>query len=219
MKRTTWTGLALAAALTAAPALASAAPGSVMFGAPKKQTVYGELGYSGIPRIGYLAPMGPRWALGGEFILDIGNFYGLSDGLPGNLTIAAGMPVKLVLSENSKMIIGAEFTPGLGVNIVSRGFVSTTNFALLLHSGLSVGAKINQQVTVGGGVEIPLTMFLGDFSSVAIPIILGPEVEFALTPEWSLTGDLKFGPHISAGDLASNVAFGFKFQVGVAYAF
>lgn len=222
MKHTTWSGLLLAAAITGAPALASAAPGSVVFGAPKKQTVFGELGYSGIPRIGYLHPLSPRFALGGEFILDIGQFYGLSDGIPGTVTVAGGVPLRLVISESKDLIVGLGFTPGLGVSIREFGFgpfsTSTTLFALLLHSELNVGYKVNQQVTVGGGVELPMTLYAGDFTQFVIPIVFGPQVEFALTPEWSLSGDLKMGPHISAGDF-SNTSFGFKFQVGVAYAF
>ena len=223
MKRTTWTGLALVAALTATPALASAAPGSLQFGVPKQQAIYGELGYSGIPRIGYMAPIGPRVAIGGEFILDIGLFNSLGTGVPGTVTIAGGLPIRLLLTENEDIIVGAEFTPGLGVSIREFGFGgfgggSTTLFTLLLHSGLDVGYKVNQQVIVGGGVDLPLSFFLGDFTQVAIPILFGPEVEFALTPEWSLTGDLKMGPHIIAGDF-SRTDFGFKFQVGAAYSF
>jgi hypothetical protein len=226
MKRTTWTGLALAAALTASPALASAEPGSIMFGAPQRQTVFGELGYSGIPRIGYLHPINPRLAIGGEFILDVGLFNSLGSGIPGTVTIAGAAPIKLVVSENQEVIIGLEFTPGIGASIrqfgVSVFSTDTTLFTLLLHSEVSVGYKVNEQVIVGGGAEIPLTLFFGDANQVAIPIILGPEVEFALTPEWTITGDLKLGPHIIAGDrvfFADGVTFGFKFQAGVAYSF
>lgn len=219
MKLSKSLGLALAAALVTFPAVGSAGPGSIQFGAPKKQAIYGELGYSGIPRIGYITPLGPRFAIGGEFILDIGQFYSLGTGVPGTVTIAGGAPIKVVLSETQELIVGLDLLPGIGVNIIDRGFFgSTTRFALLLHSGINVGYKVNQQVIVGGGAEIPLTMLLGDFSNAVIPIIFGPEVEFMLTPEFTLTGDLKMGPHITAGDF-SRTDFGFKFQVGVAYSF
>jgi len=217
MKRTTWTGLALAAALFIAPSLAHAAPGSMMFGAPKKQAIFGELGYSGIPRAGYITPVGPRLALGGEFFLDIGAFNSLGTGVPGTLTIAGGVPVKILLSESQEILVGVGLTPGVGITVF-RGDVDP-NFALLLHSELNVGYKVNQQVIVGGGVNIPLTVSLGRASGAVIPILFGPAAEFKMTPELALTGELKMGPHIAAGDVFAVTTFGFKFQVGIAYSF
>lgn len=217
MNRTHWTSLALAVAMFGAPALASAAPGSAQFGAPRKQTFFGEVGYSGMPRLGYLAPVNPRLAIGGEFILDIGAFNSLASGVPGNLTLAAGLPIRMVLMQDKKLVVGAAFTPGLGVGIPRFGDAA---FALLLHSEINVGYRVNQQITVGGAAEIPLTFYIGNASGAVIPVLFGPAVDFALTPEWSLLGELKLGPHIAAGDgLGSNVSLGFQFQVGAAYSF
>jgi len=217
MRRTTWMGLALAAALFAAPSVADAAPGSIVFGAPKKQAAYGEIGYSGIPRLGYMTPVGPRLAISGEFILDIGAFNSLGAGVPGTVTLAGGLPVKVLLMESKELIVGLGLTPGIGVTFPRFG--ADAQFALLLHSELNVGFRVDRQMIVGGSVDIPMTVTIGNFSGVLIPILFGPAVEFELTPEWSLTGELKMGPHIAAGDFFGSTTFGFKFQVGAAYSF
>jgi hypothetical protein len=209
------------AVFLAAPGPTAWASGGYLFGSPDNPTLAGELGYSGIPRVAYMTPLGPTAAIGGEFIVDIGAFYSLANGAPGNVTIALGVPIKFVLSEDESIVVGTEFTPGLGVTFV--GFGGSDLFDILLHSAIHVGYKASDQIIVGGGVEIPLTIAIstgGGGSGAAIPILFGPMVDFSLMKNLSITGDLKLGPHIVAGSgLGGTTSFGFKFAGGVAYSF
>ncbi|MGF1508203.1 MAG: hypothetical protein ACFB9M_01725 [Myxococcota bacterium] len=218
----------LSAALFAAPLNAAWATGGTLFGSPDRPTVAGELGYSGLPRASYLYPFSPQFSIGGEFILDLGLFYRITDSVPGTVTLAAGAPIKLVLSEKNKIVIGTEFTPGIGIGIDTGGVSfdfdeggTTVNqdesFALLLHSGVHVGYKADPQLIVGGGVEIPLTIYFSSVTFAVVPILFGPMVEYEVLENLAITGDLKLGPHIGVGDFG-NTGFGFKFQAGVAYA-
>ncbi len=106
-------------AMLAAPAVAGAATDSWLFGTPQKQNVYGQIGYSGTPRIGYITPLSDKVALGGEFILDIGLFNNLGSGAPGELTIAGAVPIKVRLTENQQLVASLTFHPGIGAYIPS----------------------------------------------------------------------------------------------------
>ncbi|MEM1024781.1 MAG: hypothetical protein AAGD10_03430 [Myxococcota bacterium] len=199
---------------------AQAAEDSFLFGAPQKPQVFGSLGYSGIPRLGYMQGISPTVAIGGEFILDIGAFYSLGNGVAGNaISVAGAVPIKILLAEEDKVTFALTLSPGLGVGVPS----GATFFELLLHSGVNIGYKASSLVTVGGGVDIPVTIFLGDASGVLFPILFGPAAEFRIAPQFSLRSELKLGPHIAAGGAGglggSTTSLGFKFNVGVNYRF
>lgn len=201
---------------------AQAAEDSFLFGAPQKSQIFGSTGYSGVLRGGYATGLSPTVGIGAELILDLGLFNSLATGAPGTITFAAGVPIKFLVFEGKQVVMGYTFEPGLGINSQSFGFgpfsQSTERFVLMLHNSFNIGYKASRLVTVGGGGDVPLTLFLGDQSFAVIPILLGPVAEFNISPDFTVNGELKFGPHIAAGQ-GSAVNFGFKFNVGVAYRF
>ncbi len=76
---------------------------------------------------------------------------------------------------------------------------------------------------MGPGVDIPLTFTFGsigntNITQVYIPLLFGAGVEYLINPQMAVTGELKMGPHIIAGDLSST-NFGFKFMGGFIYYF
>ena len=191
---------------------------SFLFSAPSQSMVFGSTGYSGGLRAGYMAPLGDGFSLGGEFILDLGLFNSVGSGLPGTVTIGAGAPIKLAIAETNKVVVGLTFTPGIGATIFDLVVTTETLFALLLHVSSNVGYMVNDQLTVGGGIDIPFSVFLGSANFVIIPLLFGPAAEYKVDDNLSLTAELKLGPHIAAGD-ASTTTFGFKTAVGATFRF
>ncbi len=203
---------------------------SFMFGAPEDELVFGSTGYSGVLRGGYMTPLGEGLSIGGEFILDVGVFNGVGDDKPGDITLAAGAPIKLHLVDTPTLIVGATFTPGLGVGFADTVTIDfsgeftrveeTTEalFALLLHAQVNAGYKVNEKLIVGGGIDFPMTFYFGEFDVYVFPILFGPTAEYQINDQFSVGADLKLGPHIAAGD-ADSTSFGFKFAAVGTYRF
>ncbi len=214
------TALITTVGLTGASGSAEAAEDSFLFGAPQRSQVYGSLGYSGTPHLGYMQGISPTVAVGGEFIVDIGAYHSLASFVPGNaISIAGAVPVKILLGEQDKLTYALTLKPGVGIGVPT----GATFFELLLHSGFNMGYKASRLVTVGGGIDIPFTVFLGDASGVIFPILIGPAAEFNLAPDFTLRSELKLGPHIAAGSAGafggSSANLGLNFNVGVNYRF
>lgn len=218
MNKTIISSFALAALIAAgSPSTAAAAEDSFLFGAPQRGQVFGSLGYSGTPRIGYMTGLNPTTAIGGEFILDIGQFYNTQSFVPGNrIFVGAAVPIKLLLSEEDKLTFALTVAPGIGAQIITGG---ATQFGILMHGAVNVGYKASKQFTIGGGIDVPLSLHFGDFTNVAIPILLGPAAEFRVTRDLTLRSELKLGPHITAADFGGGANLGLKFNIGVNYAF
>ena len=209
------------------PLSVSPAP-SFFFGVPDRPTAWGQVGYSGVLRGGYVFLPGENLSIGGEFILDAGFFNSVGTGRPGTVSIAVAAPIKLKISESDTMIIGLTGRPGIGITLVDSvetdfgdpnfGQSKTEPlFALLLHVEGNVGFKINDDFIVGGGVEIPVTFLFGTFNIFLFPLLAGPVAEYRITDDIAVHADFKIGPHLAAGD--SSTSFGLKFQAGASWAF
>lgn len=207
--------------------LASSETESFAFGIPQKSLVYGELGYSILPRLGFQTAMSDTLSIGGEFILDIGLFNSLGSNIPGTVTVAGGVPIRLMVMDREDFGLRLSFTPGVGWT--SRtfstpslagfpSFSATTNaFALLLHSEADIRLlELTDGVRLGANVRVPFTIFAGDFSNVLVPLMAGPTVEWDANEDLSIFGRLALGPHIIAGD-GGRVDFGLAITVGASY--
>jgi len=215
------TALSTTVGLTGSTGSAQAAEDSFLFGAPQRSQIYGSLGYSGTPHLGYIQGISPTVAVGGELIVDIGAYYSTASFIPGNaVSIAGAVPVKILLGEEDKLTYALTLKPGIGIGVPRGG---GTLFEVLLHSGFNMGFKVSRMVTVGGGVDIPFTIFLGDASGIIFPLLFGPAAEFNLAPDFTLRSELKLGPHIAAGGAGglggSSTNLGLNFNVGVNYRF
>lgn len=211
--------LAIAGAFTAVPRPAQAT-GSLQFGVPEGETVFGSTGYSGVLRGGYVAPMNDQLSLGGEFILDIGTFGSVR--AAGNaITLGGAFRIDLLLADTEDLLVGLTLSPGIGVGFPQVG---DAGFALLLHPDLNIGYKASRQVIVGGGITIPVTVYIGNGgAAVVVPILFGPVAEFMLTPQLSVLTQLKLGPVLAGGGAGSFGGFGADFgldlRAGVTYRF
>lgn len=213
--------------ITLGPEPAAASAG-FLSATPLRPTVFGETGYSGVLSGGALAPVGPRLALGGELILDAASFGFLRGGLSGRVTVIGAFKLKTILTENRDVVVGLDFTPGFGVQVVSPGRIDPRTgrtedaavFAWLLSSELHIGKKLERWVTVGGGLSIPMLLTLGDqnLTSVAVPILIGPFADFQIVEGIDLYTTLKLGPALYGADAGSQVDFGLDFSVGLAFA-
>ncbi|NJK89190.1 MAG: hypothetical protein HC923_07140 [Myxococcales bacterium] len=226
---------------------ASASPpftpsGSALFGIVSRRSVAAEVGYSTI-RGTILLPVGKWFAFGASAFLDAGVFSATNDPLPGTITFGAGLPLQVALLQDDRLSTRLELKPGIGLTIRNfEGLREAAEFfglraddttseaaAFLLHSSLHVGYRISPRLLVGGGIQIPATLFRGNGLSgsieailpdeaAVIPILLGPGIEGFVAPGVAISFDLKMGPHIQSNfdfDDDTKVRFGLKLALGV----
>lgn len=199
-------------------------PGSVDFGVPHAPTVQVELGYSAIPRVSYLIPVAPWFAIGGQVGLDAGLFHSLGEDVPGTLTFGAALPLRFAVIDSTRIRVQLAATPGIGLTIIdytnvlgAEDFdlpfdVTGEYFAVLLRSSLDVGYRASRVFTIGGGVEVPAALFFGggtELSRLGLDLV-GQELpepsEFNVVP-------VLFGPTIEAR-LSAGVTLGAKLRLG-----
>lgn len=190
---------------------AARASDSILFGNPKN-TVYGSTGFTNVLRGGYVTEIGDNVSIGAELALDLGWFGNID--AAGEFTFAGMFAVDVSLLDGPEIEMALHFRPGIGV--YPRSFRALA--AIPLHAAWNIGYKATDQISVGGGLAIPLTIYAGDFGFAEIPILVGPMADFELTPELDLFTSLQFGPAITAGT-GSTASFGFDMRVGVAYSF
>lgn len=196
-------------------------------GAPQIPTAFVQTGYSSLLRAGYMTPVSPRLALGGELILDLADFGFLRSEVAGRFTTVGAFKLKAVLTENQDWVVNLTFTPGVGVQVAAGSRIDpvtgaptdTGLFALLLSTEVAAGYKLDERFTLGGGVRVPILVALGpdDLDAASIPILLGPVVDYRLDPHWALYGALQIGPAVLAGgstlfDLGLEASVGLTFS-------
>jgi hypothetical protein len=177
-------------------------------GIPGGSYISGGLGFSNLPRIGYHLGLGRSLEIGGAFAFDIG--YYAPDGAVSSQMMFM-VPIRLSLSNANKLSMGITFDPG--INMQFRG---AFGFGLLFNAGFNAGYYITPQFMIGGGIDLPMGLRLTNGVIFAIPILFGPVVEFHPMDKLAVFFDMKFGPHITAGDFGT-VIFGMKMLVGLAY--
>lgn len=175
------------------------------------------LGFSGLPHIAYHYGTGNTFSIGGSFSFDYAYWAPDFAFTPGILLQA---PMRISLSNSDSFTFGLRLDPGIGfVFPKGGGFL----LGILLNASANFGIPIQNRFILGGGVDIPMALFVGDATIFAIPLLFGPIFEFHVTPPLAITFDLKFGPHIDAGDApsgaGSHVFFGMKIMAGIAYRF
>lgn len=194
----------------------TAGPGSTSWdmefgGIPRGGTLHAEMGFSGLPRLAYHYGSSPSFSIGGMFSFDYAYWAPRAAFNPAILLQA---PMRLRLVQQNQLSVGLKLDPGLGFFFYNQ-FV----FGILLNMGVNLGYAVNHQIIIGGGMDMPLAIWIGDGGSgVVIPILFGPVFEFHVTPAVAITFEAKFGPWIGAGDV-SGTTFGLKLNAGVAYRF
>lgn len=179
-------------------------------GPPRGGMLHGEIGFSGLPKVAYHMGMSNDLSIGGSFAFDYAYFAPRAAFSAGLLLQA---PIRYRIHESGQLSFGLRADPGVGMFFPGGGFV----FGLLLNMAFNVGYAVNNQIIVGGGVDMPLAIRISDGGAGLVwPILFGPMFEMHVTPSVALTADLKFGPWI---DSDVGAIFGLKFLVGVAYRF
>lgn len=204
---------AVALLLLAAPAApAFAQDWDALFGGvPSGNLVTGEIGYSSVPKVAFLAPLSRDIAMGGAMAFDLG-YYHPQGGSDFGLSLTA--PIRISTSDSGAWSTGLKLEPGFLFQ-----FRGEFRFNLLLNVGFSAGYRVSNQFTIGPGIEVLLAFRLTDSFAVALPILLGGALEFHARPDLALTFDLKFGPWIYGNNFSSGADFGLKVAAGVAYKF
>jgi hypothetical protein len=233
------------------------------FTVPELRTLSAELGYSRVPEASFVLPVASWFGFGARFGIDAALFGAAGGGGPGTLTTYVAAPFQFGLWNRDNLAIRLTFAPGLGLTAVNygsrlnvrvQGVDGTGEFlAILLHTSLDAGFRVSRVLTVGGGLDLPITAFTGGGLSpevnaflraegyfrddgvsggTVIPILVGPTLEVAPTDRFRIGTKLRFGPHISDGNMfpapldptnplrreQTGVEFGFTFQLGVAFA-
>ena len=198
------------------------------FGTPGEDVAFASTGYSGVVRGGYSFQVGDNFSIAGEFILDVGTFYSIRDGAPGTVTVAGAAPMKLTLMDTDQFVLGLTAAPGLGVGFFEVTTVSLFEettfstepfFALLLHFAGNFGYKLTEDLILGGGIDMPFTLYFGDFDVFFFPVLFGPTAEYQILDALKLFGEFKLGPHVGVSDGNTSTATGLKFMVGATYSF
>lgn len=208
------TALTLAAALgvALAPSASEAQGWNAKFGGlPGRDYVQAELGYSAVPKVAYMFGVSNNLSIGPAFAFDLG-YYQTQGTQPG---LGFSAPIRFGLLRSGNKSLGLTFEPGLGLGFPQ---FRDTEFSLLLNVGGNFGVEVAPNVTIGGGVDLPIALLLSPSFVFVMPILFGPVIEYRAIDELSILFDMKLGPHVSFGD-GSRVIFGLKLAAGIAYRF
>lgn len=162
------------------------------------------LGFSGLPRVAYHYTMSPALSIGGMVSFDYA--YWLPDAaFRAGLLLQA--PIRMELMASDMLSIGLRADPGVGFAFDPGAF------SVLLNVGVNAGYTIENRMIVGGGLDVPMALFLQRNSVFVVPLLVGPIFEYHVTPPLALTADVKVGPYITT----RGTDFGFKLMAGIAY--
>jgi hypothetical protein len=207
--------LTLAAALgvALAPSASEAQGWNAKFGGlPGRDYIQAELGYSNVPKVAYMFGISNNLSIGPAFAFDLG-YYQTRGTQPG---LGFSAPIRFGLLRSGNKSLGLTFEPGLALSFPQFG---DTGIALLLNVGGNFGVEVAPNVTIGGGVDLPIALGLSPGFAFIMPILFGPVIEYRAIDDLSILFDMKLGPHVTFGDGGSAVVFGLKLAAGIAYRF
>ena len=179
-------------------------------GVSEGPTLAGQMGYPGLPRAALHQGLSDSLSIGGAFTFDLG-YYTPEPGLRGGMLLSA--PLRLRVAHSSNLSAGMVFEPGLGF-FFEPGF----NFAVLANVRGNLGWHIGSNMILGGGLDLPVAVAVDPFIFF-FPILFGPVYEIHPIDNLAVTAELKFGPSIRVFNSFTDVSFGLKLAVGVAYRF
>ncbi|MEE2903072.1 MAG: hypothetical protein VYC39_12135 [Myxococcota bacterium] len=170
--------------------------------------IHGTMGFSGLPRLSYHHVIQPNLSVGGLASFDYGH-NNPSGSFEGGLLL--GVPVKYRRSLGN-------FDLGLsGILGIRFPGPKARDAAILIEAEANVGKVIFHRFIVGGGVTVPLWMGFGNRDLVFdVPLLLGPFVEFHVTPPLALTFEAKAGPYLTT-QTARETSLGLRASMGIAY--
>lgn len=164
-----------------------------------------EAGWPGLT-VSYLHGMADRVDLGLRLSLNYGyEGYPRLSGIPGLKLQGA---LKLGLFDSGKLGLALSFSPGL-LYYASRGS-TTVGFTLPVALGLNVA--VADALNVGAGLDVPLWITFGPFSTVTVPLLFGVGLEYFIDRNIGLTFRTRIGPAINS---STGAELTFISQVGI----
>jgi hypothetical protein len=170
--------------------------------------IHGSMGFSELPRLAYHHTIQPNLSVGGLVAFDYGHNHP-SDSFDGALLL--GVPVRYRkplgrLDLGLAGVVGVRF-PG------QRG----RDLSILIEAEANLGFPVHHRFIVGGGVSTPLWIGAGNKGLVFdVPLLLGPFIEFHVTPPLALTLEAKAGPYFTS-EANRQTGFGMRTSLGIAY--
>jgi hypothetical protein len=176
--------------------------------------IEGELGFSALPRVAYHYTLAPQLSVGGMVSFDYAYWVPNAAFTP---ALLLQVPVRYSLYRSATTSIGVRGDPGIAFSFSSdkRPFF----FGVLLNASISAGFTLQNRFIVGGTLAIPIAYAIptnGTTTDVIFPLLIGPFLEFHVTPPLALTFDLKMGPTFNSASAAGTL-FGLAMMVGIAY--
>lgn len=177
-------------------------------------TLEAELGFSTLG-VAYHHALAEDLTLGGMVGFDYA-LFAPADAFGAAAILAA--PLRLSLAETARYGFTLHFAPGLYLGFGQESF-SQFIPGLWLEAGLSGGYRVDHDLLVGGGVDVPFIAGIptgGRDTFVAVPILIGPMVEWQMGRDVALTAEVKVGPHIMSDDFYGT-RFAARIRLGLAY--
>jgi hypothetical protein len=168
--------------------------------------IFLEMGFSGLPRVSYHHTIAEGLSIGGLVSFDYSGFRP-EEAFDGSVVI--GVPIRYRPALPFALDLGLRATAGV------RLLGPSDHNAILLDVGASFGFAIERRFIIGGGIDMPIAIAFGGTGNAVLywPLLVGPILEFHVTPPLALTFDVKVGPHLATHD----TDFGLRAHLGVAY--
>lgn len=178
-------------------------------GIPDKGAIFqGEMGFSGLPRLAYHQSVGGGLSIGAMAAFD---YAGNRPKDAFDSSLVFGPTVRFRPLPAGKLDLGLSGAVALRLP-GQRG----RDVALRVDLEASVGWLVEHRLVVGGGLAMPIAIGIGGVRDVVMdwPLLLGPFVEFHITPPVALTLDVKAGPAFAS---SGGTEVGLRALMGVAY--
>ncbi len=164
---------------------------SVLSGKPlgSGTVVHGQIGWPGLS-FTLLTSGGDRVDFGGRLSLLYG-YEGITrmSGVPG---LKLQGVLRLGLLERGRMNLGLKFSPGPFFYFFQGG----TEVGLALPIDLALGLALSPKLMLSFGLDVPMFAVFGPYGGLAVPVLLGGGVEYALDGQLALTANLRVGPSV-----------------------
>jgi hypothetical protein len=151
--------------------------------------LHAQLGWPGLS-LGLLTSIGQA--------LDVGGRLSIVYAYEG-ITRVAGIPglklqgvARLQLLERGKINLGLRFSPGLFVYFFPGG----TEIGIPLPVDLTFGFALSPKMMINLGLDIPMFAVFGPYGGLAVPVLAGGGLEYAVDRQLALTLNLRVGPSV-----------------------
>lgn len=151
--------------------------------------VHGQVGWPGLS-VSLLAGTGGPLDLGGRFSV-VYAYEGITQtaGVPG---LKLQGVLRLQLLDRGRFNLGLRFSPG----VFFAFFPGDLEIGMPLPVDLALGIAVTPKLMINLGVDVPAFVAFGPYGGLAVPLLLGGGVEFAIDRQLAITVNLRAGPSV-----------------------